>query len=79
MDGPNVAAYAANGGDLVSEDGLTTDGYFNSDANVETMKYFRGLVDNGYMSSVPIQNLFESGRAAFKFDGAWEVNTIYTI
>lgn len=79
VDGPNVAAYAANGGDLVSEDGLTTDGYFNSDANVETMKYFRGLVDNGYMSSVPIQNLFEIGRAAFKFDGAWEVNTIYTI
>lgn len=68
----------ANGGSLVSEDGLETDGYFNSDKNIETMKYFRGLVDNGYMSSVPIQNLFESGRAAFKFDGAWEVNTIYT-
>ncbi len=32
---------------------------------------------NGYMSSAPIEKLFESGRAAFKFDGAWEVNTIY--
>ena len=31
---------------------------------------------NGYMSSAPIEKLFESGRAAFKFDGAWEVNTI---
>lgn len=30
------------------------------------------------MSKVPIDHLFESGRAAFKFDGAWEVNTIYT-
>lgn len=30
------------------------------------------------MSKVPIDSLFESGRAAFKFDGAWEVNTIYT-
>ena len=29
------------------------------------------------MSSAPIEKLFESGRAAFKFDGAWEVNTIY--
>ena len=29
------------------------------------------------MSEAPIENLFESGRAAFKFDGAWEVNTIY--
>ena len=29
------------------------------------------------MSEAPIDKLFESGRAAFKFDGAWEVNTIY--
>lgn len=68
----------ANGGELVSESGLETDGYFNSDTNVETIQYFRTLAENGYMSTVPIQNLFESGRAAFKFDGAWEVNTIYT-
>lgn len=68
----------SNGGELVSDDGFTVDGYFNSDTNAETLKYFRKLVDKKYMSSVPIQNLFESGRAAFKFDGAWEVNTIYT-
>lgn len=68
----------SNGGDLISESGLEADGHFNSETNVETMKYFRSLVEKGYMSSVPIQNLFESGRAAFKFDGAWEVNTIYT-
>ena len=30
------------------------------------------------MSEAPIDHLFESGRAAFKFDGAWEVNTVYT-
>lgn len=41
------------------------------------MNYFKGLVDKKYMSAVPIENLFESGRAAFKFDGAWEVNIIY--
>lgn len=68
----------SNGGDLVSDDGLTVDGYFNSDANAETMEYFKTIVDNGYMSATPIEFLFESGRAAFKFDGAWEVNTIYT-
>ena len=68
----------SNGGELISETGLEADGYFNSETNAETMKYFRGLVEKGYMSSVPIQNLFESGRAAFKFDGAWEINTIYT-
>lgn len=67
----------ANGGDLVSEDGLTVDGYFNSDKNVQVMNYFRSIVEKKYMSEAPIDKLFESGRAAFKFDGAWEVNTIY--
>ena len=67
----------SNGGNLVSEDGLTVDGYFNSEENVETMEYFRKIVEEGYMSETPIDKLFESGRAAFKFDGAWEVNTIY--
>ena len=67
----------SNGGDLVSEDGLTVDGIFNSEKNTETMLYFKSLVDNEYMSRTPIEKLFESGRAAFKFDGAWEVNNVY--
>ena len=41
------------------------------------MLYFKSLVDNEYMSRTPIEKLFESGRAAFKFDGAWEVNNVY--
>ena len=67
----------SNGGDFVSEDGLTVDGIFNSPENASVLEYFRSFVDNGYMSEAPIDKLFESGRAAFKFDGAWEVNTIY--
>jgi len=67
----------ANGGDFVSGDGLSVDGIFNSDANVEAVNFFRGLVENDYMSKTPIDKLFETGRAAFKFDGAWEVNTVY--
>lgn len=67
----------SNGGDFVSEDGLTVDDIFNSIENASAMNYFKGLADKKYMSAVPIENLFESGRAAFKFDGAWEVNTIY--
>ena len=67
----------SGGGELVSEDGLTVDGYFNSDKTAAAMKYFRSIVENGYMSKAPIDQLFESGRAAFKFDGAWEVNTVY--
>ena len=68
----------SGGGELVSDDGLTVDGYFNSDQTKAAMEYFRTIVEKGYMSQAPIDNLFESGRAAFKFDGAWEVNTIYT-
>ena len=68
----------SGGGELVSDDGLTVDGYFNSDQTKAAMEYFRTIVENGYMSQAPIDNLFESGRAAFKFDGAWEVNPIYT-
>lgn len=67
----------SGGGELVSENGLTAEGYFNSDATAVAMEYFRSIVDNGYMSEAPIDHLFESGRAAFKFDGAWEVNTVY--
>ena len=67
----------SGGGELVSDDGLTADGYFNSEQTAEAMEYFRSVVENGYMSEAPIDHLFESGRAAFKFDGAWEVNTVY--
>lgn len=68
----------SGGGELVSEDGLTIDGYFNSDQTKAAMEYFRTIVEKEYMSEAPIDKLFESGRAAFKFDGAWEVNTVYT-
>lgn len=68
----------SGGGELVSDDGLKVDGYFNSKKTADAMDYFRTIVKNGYMSEAPIDKLFESGRAAFKFDGAWEVNTVYT-
>lgn len=67
----------SNGGDFASEDGLSVDKVFNSKENLETVKNFKKILDNKYMSPVQITDLFESGRAAFKFDGAWEVNTIY--
>lgn len=68
----------SNGGDLVDDTGLSVDGVFNSKENAKTVTYFQTLLENGCMSKVPIDHLFESGRAAFKIDGAWEVNTMYT-
>ena len=60
----------ANGGDFVDSTGLNADGVFNSEENLETLEYFKKILGNGYMSKVQITDLFESGRAAFKFDGA---------
>ena len=68
----------SNGGNMVDETGLSVDGVFDSKENVKTVSYFQSLLKNKYMSKVPIDHLFESGRAAFKIDGAWEVNTLYT-
>ncbi len=67
----------SNGGNLVSEDGLIVDGFFNAEEMGEAMEFFRNVVERKYMSEAPIDHLFESGRAAFKIDGAWEVNTVY--
>ena len=66
----------SNGGDFVSEDGLTVDGYFNSEKTYETVNYFKKLLDNKMFSKTKIDNLFELGRSAFKFDGAWLPNNI---
>ena len=67
----------SNGGDLISDDGLTAEGYFNSDKNAEVFSYFRTLTENKYMSATHVEKLFESGRAALTFGGAGEVHTIY--
>lgn len=66
----------SNGGDFVDDTGMKVDGIFNSKENVETVDFFKTLLNKGYMSKVAIKDLFESGRAAFKFDGVWEVNNI---
>ena len=74
----NAPFFWSNGGNIADETGLSVDGVFNSKENVKTVSYFQSLLKNKYMSKVQIDHLFESGRAAFKIDGAWEVNTLYT-
>lgn len=66
----------SNGGDFVSKDGLDVNGIFNSDKNIETLNYFKQLTENGYIPKYAIDDLFVSGRAAFKFDGAWGISNI---
>ena len=55
----------SNGGDFVSEDGLDVNGIFNSSKNVQALNYFKELIDKEYVAKVSIDNLFETGRAAF--------------
>ena len=43
----------SGGGKLISEDGLEAEGYFNSDATVKAMEYFRSIVENEYMAESP--------------------------
>lgn len=50
----------ANGGNMVDDSGLNVDGVFNSSENISTIEYFKTLLTKGYMSSVPINFLFES-------------------
>lgn len=66
----------SNGGDFVSSDGLKVNGVFNSEKNVETISYFKEITDKGYIPKYTISDLFEKGRAAFKFDGAWAITNI---
>lgn len=68
----------ANGGDFVSDDGMAVDGYFNDETVYEAVDYFKSLLNAEYFPQTKIDNLFELGRAAFKFDGAWLPNTIAT-
>ena len=56
----------SGGGELVSDDGLEVDGYFNSETTAAAMDYFRTIVQNGYMSEAPIDHLFESGESGLQ-------------
>ena len=67
----------SGGGELVSDDGLTADGYFNSEQTARPWSISGLWLKMAICREAPIDHLFESGRAAFKFDGAWEVNTVY--
>ncbi|PKM58545.1 MAG: ABC transporter substrate-binding protein [Firmicutes bacterium HGW-Firmicutes-3] len=59
------------GGNIISEDGMTAEGYINSSASVEAMEYFQSLSNYSNWQATPTE--FEEGRAAFKICGSWLV------
>lgn len=67
--------FESNGVDLISEDGLVADGYFNSQAVADTFADIKAAFDNGYLSTASTGELqrFTQGNSAFRLDGSWQI------
>jgi len=66
----------SNGGDVIGEDGLTAEGVFNSEQNVEGLTFLKKLVDEGLTTATPEASSFELGMAAFMLNGPWAVASL---
>lgn len=62
----------SQGSNILSEDGLLTDGYLNGQAAVNVLTWIKDMADQGYASATPAENSFELGQAAMALTGAWE-------
>lgn len=62
-----------NGGEIVSSDGLTASGIFNSTANVEAFSFLQSLFTSGIATDVPVDNGFYIGTYPMMLDGIWGV------
>lgn len=62
----------SQGGNILSDDGLLTDGYMNGEAAVNVLTWIKEMADNGYASATPAENSFELKQAAMALTGAWE-------
>lgn len=62
--------------DIISEDGLTVDGYFNSKESAAVFEKIGTLVDKGYVSTTSTGDIqrFSQGNSAFRVDGAWNIS-----
>lgn len=61
----------SNGGELISEDGTTSDGYLNSAETVEALEYVKTLFEEGVVDLTPGEMQFEEGNAAMALGGPW--------
>lgn len=57
---------------ILSDDGLLTDGYLNGEATVNVLTWIKDMADQGYASATPAENSFELKQAAMALTGAWE-------
>lgn len=61
----------SQGSNVFDKDGVKADGYLNGDASINTLKWIKSMVDNGYASATPEENSFELGKAAMAINGSW--------
>jgi fructooligosaccharide transport system substrate-binding protein len=61
----------SNGGDVLSPDGTTAEGYFNGPETVEALEFIQKLFTEGVVSISPSQMQFEEGNAAMALGGPW--------
>ena len=63
----------SNGGDLISPDGRTAEGYLNGVPTIEALTRIQELFTKGYSINNPGENAFQRGKAAMTISGPWEV------
>ena len=90
MAGPNIShegqAYVSNlwtwqaGADIISPDGTTVDGYFNSAENLKALRFFYNLFAVDKVCPLfEIPNGFQNGKIAMWINGPWMISTFKTI
>ncbi len=63
----------ANGGSLIAQDGLTLDGYFNSQKNIDALTYVGKFFKEGLVVPIEPEKAFYTGKAAMCILGFWFV------
>lgn len=66
----------SNGGNLIADDGITLDGYFNSAQNIEALMLVAQFFAEGLVLPVEPQKAFYNGRAGSCIFGFWFANEI---
>ena len=60
-----------SGGDVMSPDGTTATGYFDSEASKKGIQFYADLFKNGYATTEDIVNAFETGKVVMWTNGPW--------
>ncbi|SES17038.1 fructooligosaccharide transport system substrate-binding protein [Gracilibacillus ureilyticus] len=63
----------SQGGNIVSEDGTTAEGYFNDENSVKAFSFIQEMVKEGYTTITPVEKGFHTGEYAMKFGGSWTI------